>query len=83
MIRGREVPEHGTPPEYIEEQNCFFRFSAFQQQLVELYDERPDFVLPSFRYNEARSLIESGLEDFSLSRQGQPGVFRSRGIPTR
>jgi methionyl-tRNA synthetase len=37
-----------------------------------LYDERPDFVLPGFRYNEARSLIESGLEDFSLSRQGQP-----------
>ena len=44
----------------------------FQQQLLDLYNDRPDFVLPSFRYNEARSLIEAGLEDFSLSRQGQP-----------
>jgi methionyl-tRNA synthetase len=71
LVDGK-CPEHGTVPEFIEEQNWFFRLSAFQAPLLRLYDERPDFVLPSFRYNEARSLIESGLEDFSLSRQGQP-----------
>jgi methionyl-tRNA synthetase len=71
LVDGK-CPEHGTVPEYIEEQNWFFRLSDFQQPLLELYDERPDFVLPRFRYNEARSLIEAGLEDFSLSRQGQP-----------
>ena len=65
-------PEHGTRPETIEERNWFFRLSAFQEQLVRLYDERPDFVLPDFRYNEARSFIEGGLRDFSLSRAGQP-----------
>jgi methionyl-tRNA synthetase len=65
-------PEHGTRPETIEERNWFFRLSAFQDQLLRLYDERPDFVLPDFRYNEARSFIEGGLRDFSLSRAGQP-----------
>jgi methionyl-tRNA synthetase len=40
--------------------------------LLALYEERPDFVLPSFRYNEARSFIEQGLQDFSVSRAGQP-----------
>src|SRR5213596_4128632 len=64
--------EHGIPPEYIEEKNYFFKLSAFQDQLLQLYDKRPDFVLPGFRYNEARSFIEGGLRDFSLSRAGQP-----------
>src|SRR6266568_3151329 len=64
--------EHGTRPEWIEERNWFFRLSAFQEQLLRLYDEQPDFVVPDFRYNEARSFIEGGLHDFSLSRAGQP-----------
>ena len=65
-------PEHGTAPEYIEEKNYFFRLSAYQERLLALYDERPDFVLPRFRYNEARSFIEGGLSDLSVSRAGQP-----------
>ena len=65
-------PDHGTRPEYIEEKNYFFRLSAYQDRLLALYDERPDFVLPRFRYNEARSFIEGGLQDFSVSRAGQP-----------
>ena len=65
-------PEHGVPPEWIEERNYFFRLSAYQDRLLALFDERTDFVLPRFRYNEARSFIESGLQDFSISRAGQP-----------
>jgi methionyl-tRNA synthetase len=65
-------PIHGTQPEWIEEKNYFFRLSAYQDRLLELYDARPDFVLPRFRYNEARSFIEGGLQDFSISRAGQP-----------
>jgi len=64
-------PDHGIPPERIEETNWFFRLSAYQERLLALYDERPDFVLPSHRYNEARSFIEGGLQDFSVSRAGQ------------
>jgi methionyl-tRNA synthetase len=61
-------PEHGVPPEWIEETNYFFRLSAFQDELLALYDARPDFVLPGFRFNEARSFIAGGLQDFSISR---------------
>jgi methionyl-tRNA synthetase len=71
LVDGK-CPEHGIEPEWIEEKNYFFRLSAFQQQLLDLYDARPDFVLPGFRYNEARSFIAGGLQDFSLSRAGQP-----------
>ena len=50
------------------EDNYFFRLSAFQDDLLRLLDEQPDFVMPRHRYNEARSFIESGLQDVSLSR---------------
>ena len=71
LVDGK-CPLHDTEPEWIEEKNWFFRLSAYQDRLLALYDERPDFVLPGFRYNEARSFIASGLQDFSISRAGQP-----------
>ena len=61
-------PIHRTPLHREKEDNYFFRLSAFQDDLVKLYDEQPDFVMPRHRYNEARSFIESGLQDVSLSR---------------
>ncbi len=71
LVDGR-CPDHpNTPLEYLEEKNYFFRLSAYQDRLLELYDERPDFVLPRFRANEARSFIEGGLRDFSISRAGE------------
>ena len=71
LVDGK-CPIHDIVPEWIEEKNYFFRLSAYQDRLLELYDERPDFVLPPFRYNEARSFIAGGLRDFSISRAGQP-----------
>jgi methionyl-tRNA synthetase len=69
LVDGK-CPEHDREPEWIEERNWFFRLSSFQEQLLELF-ERPDFVQPGFRANEARSFIEGGLQDFSISRAGQ------------
>jgi methionyl-tRNA synthetase len=63
---------HLTQPEWLEEKNYFFQLSAYQERLLALYDERPDFVRPDFRSNEARSFIAGGLRDFSISRAGQP-----------
>jgi len=70
LVDGR-CPIHGTVAEWIEEKNYFFRLSAYQDQLLELY-ERDDFVLPDFRRNEVRSFVAGGLRDFSISRAGQP-----------
>ena len=50
------------------ENNWFFRLSAFQEQLEQLFAERPDFVQPDFRRNEALAFIKQGLQDVSLSR---------------
>ncbi|HEX2293359.1 MAG TPA: methionine--tRNA ligase [Gaiellaceae bacterium] len=71
LVDGK-CPDHGTVPEWIEEKNYFFRLSRYQEPLLRLYDERPDFVQPDFRRNEARSFVAGGLQDFSLSRAGQP-----------
>jgi len=51
-----------------EENNWFFRLSAFRDRLLQLYDERPGFIQPESRYNEVRNLVEAGLEDISVSR---------------
>jgi methionyl-tRNA synthetase len=62
-------PMHPTTPvESIEEENYFFRFSKYQEPLLELYRKRPDFVVPPQRQNEIRSFVERGLQDFSISR---------------
>lgn len=52
----------------IEEENYFFRFSKFQKPLLEFYDRHPDFVIPQSRFQEIKTFVKSGLQDFSLSR---------------
>ena len=65
---GNLCPIHNRPAEWVEEKNWFFPLSKWAPKLLELYDRDPGFVRPQARYNEARSLIEGGLEDFSVTR---------------
>lgn len=58
----------GKELEIIEEENYFFKFSALQEKLLELYKKNSDFVVPQKRFNEIKSFVERGLEDFSISR---------------
>ncbi|MFD9897303.1 methionine--tRNA ligase [Mesorhizobium sp. NPDC059025] len=58
----------GTPVEWVEEESYFFRLSAYQDKLLELYENQPDFVGPSERRNEVASFVKSGLKDLSISR---------------
>ncbi len=69
-------PIHEIRLERQREENWFFRLSAFQDDLERLYSERPGFVVPEFRRNEALSFIKSGVQDVSLSR---PNI--SWGVP--
>jgi methionyl-tRNA synthetase len=68
---GGKCPVHGIDPEVVEEKNWFFRLSAFQDQLLALYESNQELVLPGFRYNEARSFIQQGLDDISVSRASE------------
>jgi len=58
----------GSPVTWNEEESYFFRLSAYQDRLLALYDERPDFVGPSERRNEVMSFVKGGLKDLSISR---------------
>ena len=64
----RRCPIHLHPAEWLEEDNWFFRLSAFRERLLRHYRANPGFVVPKGRYNEALRMIELGLEDLSLSR---------------
>ncbi len=68
ILEGNRCPIHEIVLERHQEENWFFRLSAFQQSLECLYAERRDFVMPPHHYNEALSFITSGLQDISLSR---------------
>ncbi len=75
LIEGN-CPVHLTRPEWIREKNFFFRLSKYQQPLLRHFEAHPEFLLPEIRRNEILRLLESGLEDISVSRAGQ-----SWGIP--
>ena len=65
---GNTCPIHKIELTREKENNWFFRLSSFQEELERLYADRPDFVQPDFRRNEALAFIRQGLEDVSLSR---------------
>lgn len=58
----------GIPLQIIEEENYFFKYSAFSEKLLALYEQRSDFVIPEFRFNEMKAFVSRGLQDFSISR---------------
>lgn len=61
-------PDHKVAPEIIEEENYFFRLSAYQDEILRLFQDNIIDVFPSHRANEMLRFIEKGLEDFSISR---------------
>lgn len=78
LVNG-ECPLHpGIELELIDEENYFFKLSALQKELLALYESRPNFVIPAFRFNEMKAFVERGLEDFSISRLKSKMVW---GVP--
>src|SRR5262249_44419102 len=65
---GERVGPQGTPVEWVEEESYFFKLSAYQQKLLDLYAAHPDYVLPKERLNEVMAFVKSGLQDLSISR---------------
>src|SRR5271166_4011087 len=65
---GRRTAPSGAPVEWVREASYFFRLSAWQDRLLEVYESQPDFILPSSRRNEVMSFVRGGLTDLSISR---------------
>ena len=78
LLDGR-CPEHGTVPDEVEEENWFFRLSRYADRLREIYACGDIEIVPSARRNEVLALVETGLEDFSISRSAKRA--RGWGIP--
>jgi len=68
LLPGGLCPDHRIPLEELEEENYFFKLSAFQQPLIDWYEANADVVLPESKRNEALSFIRGGLNDISITR---------------
>ncbi len=58
----------GSEVEWVEEDSFFFKLSAWQQKLLDFYDNNKKFILPISRRNEVVNFVKSGLKDLSVSR---------------
>jgi methionyl-tRNA synthetase len=65
---GTKLAPTGTEVAWTVEESWFFRLSRYQEPLLKLYAEQPNFVQPSNRMNEMRAFVERGLKDLSISR---------------
>lgn len=65
---GVRLGPQATPVEWVEEKSYFFRLSAYQDRLLKLYADVPDFIGPDARRNEVTSFVKGGLQDLSISR---------------
>jgi methionyl-tRNA synthetase len=61
-------PIHHSVLTEMEEENWFFRLSAFEDRLIEYYDAHPAFVTPETKRNEAYAFVKGGLRDISITR---------------
>ena len=65
---GDPCPDCGRPTETVTEENYFFKLSGFQEKLLKLYEDNPEFILPETRRNEVLAFVRQGLSDLSISR---------------
>ena len=65
---GKKIAPSGAEVEWVEEPSYFFRLSAWQDRLLKLYEDNPDFIAPQSRRNEVMSFVRGGLQDLSVSR---------------
>jgi methionyl-tRNA synthetase len=65
---GAKLSPQGTPVDWTVEETWFFRLSKYQDRLLALYRDHPDFILPDSRRNEVLRFVEGGLKDLSVSR---------------
>ena len=64
----KTCPDCGKKASIVSEETYFFRLSAYQELLLTLYAEHPEFVRPQSRLNEVTSFVRSGLKDLSITR---------------
>lgn len=67
-LNNGKCPDHETEPEWIKEQNYFFRMGRYQQALLDHIEKNPSFIASSGYRNEVLGLLREPLEDLCISR---------------
>jgi methionyl-tRNA synthetase len=68
---------HAGAPLIRRSEDCYyFEQSKFQDKLLKLYEEHPDFIQPESRRNEIIALVKSGLNDLNITRMGEAWGIR-------
>ncbi|MBN2135482.1 MAG: methionine--tRNA ligase [Acidobacteria bacterium] len=70
LDENKNCPVHNTKPEWIKEENWFFRLSKYRDPLLEHIEKNPRFIRPEIRKNEIVNVLKEGLDDLSISRAG-------------
>jgi len=82
LVDGK-CPLHQKKPQFLKEENYFFRLSKYQDQLLSPLEANPSFIQPEARRNEVVSFIKRGLKDVSVSRPGLKWGIKVPGDPTQ
>lgn len=76
-------PDHKTKPETLVEENYFFKLSKYQNQILKLLGQNKNFIEPEERYHEILNFVKSGLQDISITRQGQKWGIKAPNDPNQ
>jgi methionyl-tRNA synthetase len=68
LIDGEGCPDCGKPTTIVKEESYFFKLSSYQDKLLKLYEENPEFILPKSKAKEIVNFVAGGLDDLSISR---------------
>ena len=68
LIDGEGCPDCGRPTTVVKEESYFFKLSNYQDKLLKLYEENPEFILPKSKAKEIINFVSGGLNDLSISR---------------
>ena len=80
LVDGK-CPDHGTVPEFLKEENYFFRLSKYTGAIQQKIESGELHIVPETRKNEILSLLREGLEDVSFSRPRKSDWPEGLGVP--
>ena len=63
-----KCPDCGRPVEKAKEEAYFFKLSKYQDRLIDLFENNPEFLQPDSRRNEMLAFVKQGLDDLCISR---------------
>lgn len=69
QLINNKCPECGRAVKKLKEESYFFKLSTYQDKLLQLYKENPDFISPASRKQEIINRVKEGLRDLSISRK--------------